>query len=40
MLDESSFQASPGPVIPDAVGSAAAGLAERLRDRADPEQPE
>jgi pyruvate dehydrogenase (quinone) len=40
MLDESSFEASPGHVIPGKVGEAVAGIAGRLRDRADDEHPE
>jgi pyruvate dehydrogenase (quinone)/pyruvate oxidase len=39
MLDESSFQASPGHVIPDTAGRVLSGVANRLRDNADPEQP-
>ncbi len=37
MLDESTFAASPGHVIPGKVGQAAAGLAGRLRDHASDE---
>lgn len=37
MLDESSFDASPGHVIPTGVGRAVSGVAGRLRDRADAE---
>ncbi len=33
MLDEATFDASPGHVIPGPVGRAAAGLAGKLRDR-------
>lgn len=40
MLDESSFEASPGHVIPAAVGKAVSAVADRLRDRADAEHPE
>jgi pyruvate dehydrogenase (quinone)/pyruvate oxidase len=40
MLDESSFQASPAHVVPDAVSKAASTLVDHLRDRADPEQPD
>jgi len=40
MLDESSFDASPGHVIPGAVGRVAANVAGRLRDRADDKHPE
>jgi pyruvate dehydrogenase (quinone)/pyruvate oxidase len=40
MLDESTFEASPGHVIPGPVGRAAAGLAGRLRDHASEEHPE
>jgi pyruvate dehydrogenase (quinone)/pyruvate oxidase len=36
MLDESSFDASPGHVIPERVGRALSGVAGRLRNRADP----
>jgi pyruvate dehydrogenase (quinone)/pyruvate oxidase len=39
MLDESSFAASPGHVIPGKVGEAVAGIAGKLRDRADDEHP-
>ncbi len=35
MLDESSFAASPGHVIPGRIGQAVSGIAEKLRDRAD-----
>jgi pyruvate dehydrogenase (quinone) len=40
MLDEASFDASPGHVIPGRVGKALAGVAGRLRNRADAEHPE
>lgn len=40
MLDESSFEASPGHVVPGAIGKAASDLADRLRGRADSGQPE
>jgi pyruvate dehydrogenase (quinone) len=40
MLDESSFEASPGHVIPGRLGQAMSGLAGRLRDRTDPDQPQ
>jgi pyruvate dehydrogenase (quinone)/pyruvate oxidase len=40
MLDESSFAASPGHVIPGKLGEAVSGLVGRLRDQADGEQPE
>jgi pyruvate dehydrogenase (quinone)/pyruvate oxidase len=40
VLDESSFEASPGGFIPDKVGQVVSGVARRLRDRADPEHPE
>ncbi len=39
MLDESSFSASPGHIIPGKVGQLAAGLAAKLRDQADDEHP-
>jgi pyruvate dehydrogenase (quinone)/pyruvate oxidase len=39
LLDESSFAASPGHVIPGKVGEAVSGLAGKLRDRADNEHP-
>jgi pyruvate dehydrogenase (quinone) len=35
MLDESSFDASPGHVIPDQLGRALSGVTDRLRARAD-----
>jgi pyruvate dehydrogenase (quinone) len=40
MLDESSFDASPGHVIPGRVGKALSGVAEKLRNRASSEQPQ
>jgi hypothetical protein len=39
-LDESTFDASPGHIIPDKVGQAAAGVVGRLRDHASDEHPE
>jgi hypothetical protein len=38
MLDESSFDASPGHIVPDSLGKAASAVVGRLRDRADPDQ--
>ncbi|MFG3691402.1 thiamine pyrophosphate-dependent enzyme [Micromonospora sp. NPDC047740] len=35
ILDESSFEASPGRIVPDRLGQALSGSARRLRDRAD-----
>jgi pyruvate dehydrogenase (quinone)/pyruvate oxidase len=40
MLDEASFAASPGHVIPGRVGKALSGVAGRLRNRAGAEHPE
>ena len=40
MLDESSFEASPGHHIPSAIGPAAAKVAATLRDHANAEHPE
>ncbi len=40
MLDEASFDASPGHFIPDRVGRTVSSVAGRLRDRADPDHPE
>lgn len=40
VLDESTFDASPGHVIPGRLGEAASGLVSRLRDHADEEHPE
>jgi pyruvate dehydrogenase (quinone)/pyruvate oxidase len=40
VLDESSFDASPGGFIPTKVGQAISGVAEKLRDRTDAEHPE
>jgi pyruvate dehydrogenase (quinone) len=40
MLDEASFDASPGHVIPGRVGKALSGVAGRLRNRADAEHRE
>ncbi len=39
LLDESSFEASPGHVIPSKVGEVVSGIAGRLRDRASAEHP-
>jgi pyruvate dehydrogenase (quinone)/pyruvate oxidase len=39
VLDESSFDASPGHVVPSRLGQAAARVAGKLRDRADDEHP-
>jgi pyruvate dehydrogenase (quinone)/pyruvate oxidase len=39
VLDESSFSASPGHVVPSAVGRVAARVADRIRDHTDPEHP-
>jgi pyruvate dehydrogenase (quinone)/pyruvate oxidase len=39
VLDEASFEASPGGFIPDKIGQAVAGVARKLRDKADPEHP-
>ena len=39
MLDESSFAASPGHVIPGKLGETVAGIAGKLRDRADDDHP-
>jgi pyruvate dehydrogenase (quinone)/pyruvate oxidase len=39
VLDEASFEASPGHFVPSKLGEAAGRLAGRLRDRADPEHP-
>jgi pyruvate dehydrogenase (quinone)/pyruvate oxidase len=33
VLDESTFEASPGHVIPDVVGKAAASVVDRLRGK-------
>ncbi|MFE9656633.1 thiamine pyrophosphate-dependent enzyme [Micromonospora sp. NPDC006431] len=35
ILDESTFEASPGRIMPDRLGQALSGAARRLRDRAD-----
>ncbi|MBO0886315.1 MAG: hypothetical protein J2O38_02890, partial [Acidimicrobiales bacterium] len=35
LLDESSFQASPGHVIPERVSDAVSGLVDRLRQRSE-----
>jgi pyruvate dehydrogenase (quinone) len=40
VLDESSFDASPAHVVPGRLGKALSGVAGRLRNRADAEQPE
>jgi pyruvate dehydrogenase (quinone) len=40
MLDESSFSASPGHVIPGKLGEAVAGVAEKLREHTQEEHPE
>jgi pyruvate dehydrogenase (quinone) len=40
VLDESTFDASPGHVVPGKVGQAAAKIVSKLRDRADDEHPE
>ena len=40
VLDESTFDASPGHVVPGKVGQAAAKIVSRLRDRADDEHPD
>ena len=40
LLDESTFDASPGHVIPDKLGEAVAGVIGHLRDRASDEHPE
>jgi pyruvate dehydrogenase (quinone)/pyruvate oxidase len=40
MLDESSFDASPGGKIPAKVGQAVSGVVDKLRDRADARHPE
>jgi pyruvate dehydrogenase (quinone)/pyruvate oxidase len=40
VLDESSFNASPGGFIPTRVGQAMSNVADKLRDRADPEHPQ
>jgi hypothetical protein len=39
LLDESSFAASPGHVIPDKLGEAVSGVAGGLRNRADGDHP-
>ena len=39
LLDESSFAASPGHVIPGKLGEAVSGIAGKLRDRADDDHP-
>jgi pyruvate dehydrogenase (quinone)/pyruvate oxidase len=40
MLDESTFSASPGHVVPGKLGQAASRLVGRLRDSAEDEHPE
>lgn len=40
MLDEASFDASPGHIIPDKIGHVAASLAGKLRDKAGSEHPD
>jgi pyruvate dehydrogenase (quinone)/pyruvate oxidase len=40
VLDESSFEASPGGFIPDRIGQAAGRLVGRMRDRAASEHPD
>jgi pyruvate dehydrogenase (quinone)/pyruvate oxidase len=40
LLDESSFDASPGHFIPGKVGGAISGVVGRLRDRADAQHPD
>jgi pyruvate dehydrogenase (quinone)/pyruvate oxidase len=40
VLDEASFDASPGHAIPRSVGKAASRVAEAVRNRSDPEQPD
>jgi pyruvate dehydrogenase (quinone)/pyruvate oxidase len=40
MLDEASFDASPGHVIPDGVGKAASRVADKLRRQANPNSPD
>jgi pyruvate dehydrogenase (quinone) len=40
VLDESSFEASPGHVVPGPIGRAAVKVAEKLRDHADAEHPQ
>ncbi|HEY7010206.1 MAG TPA: thiamine pyrophosphate-dependent enzyme [Jatrophihabitantaceae bacterium] len=39
VLDESSFDASPGHVVPGKIGQAASRIVDKLRDRADDEHP-
>ena len=39
VLDESSFDASPGHVVPTRIGQAAARVVDKLRDRANPRAP-
>lgn len=40
LLDESTFEASPGHVIPGRLGEAVSGVAGRLRDMTSDEHPE
>jgi pyruvate dehydrogenase (quinone)/pyruvate oxidase len=40
LLDESTFAASPGHVIPGKLGQAVAGIAGKLRDHANDEHPQ
>ncbi len=40
MLDESTFDASPGHIIPGKLGKAVSGVVGKLRDRADEEHPQ
>jgi pyruvate dehydrogenase (quinone)/pyruvate oxidase len=40
VLDEASFDASPGHFVPDKLGQAAGRVVERLRDHADAEHPD
>jgi pyruvate dehydrogenase (quinone)/pyruvate oxidase len=40
LLDESSFEASPGHVVPAKVGQAASRFVDRLRNHADARHPD
>ncbi|HLH59142.1 MAG TPA: hypothetical protein VKV33_08325 [Streptosporangiaceae bacterium] len=40
VLDESTFAASPGHLIPGRVGEVVSGLAGKLRDQAEAEHPD
>jgi pyruvate dehydrogenase (quinone) len=40
VLDEASFDASPGRVIPSKLGKAAGRLVDRMRDSAEEGQPD